>query len=202
MTRWAMVIDLQRCVGCNACTVACKAENGTPQGVFYCMVLERMTGTYPDAQREFIPVLCNHCEEPPCQKVCPTGATYTRDDGIVLADDQKCIGCRACYVACPYNRRYFLRKEVLRSGYYGELTPYERTKYAEHEPGTVVKCTFCAHRVDQGLEPACVITCCTRARIFGDLDDPESEVSRIVAQERTTQLLPEAGTEPRVFYLR
>lgn len=202
MPRWGMVIDLQRCVGCNACTLACKAENGTPRETFFCSVLEKTTGRYPTAKREFIPVLCNHCADPPCLKVCPTGATYQRDDGIVLADEHKCIGCRACYVACPYNRRSFLRKELLTRGYYGELTPYEKKKYADFVPGTVVKCTFCSHRIDEGLEPACVITCCTRARIFGDLDDPMSEVSRLIRSRGGSVLLPEADTDPSVFYIK
>ncbi|MBI2873644.1 MAG: 4Fe-4S dicluster domain-containing protein [Firmicutes bacterium] len=199
-----MVLDLERCVGCNGCTMACKAEHGTPKGVFFAKVLEKTTGKYPNVKKQFIPVLCNHCEDAPCERACPTGATHIRPDGIVLVDDDKCIGCRACYVACPYVNRAYLPKGILKEGYYGNgyLTPYEQVKYKEFTEGTVVKCTFCAHRVDQGLDPACVITCPTEARTFGDLDDPRSEVSALIRERSGFQLLPEANTKPCVYYLR
>ncbi|MBI2874085.1 MAG: 4Fe-4S dicluster domain-containing protein [Firmicutes bacterium] len=203
MAHLGMVIDLQRCIGCNGCTIACKSENGTPPGVHFSKVLEKERGTYPNVTRDFIPVLCNHCEDAPCERACPTGATTRRDDGIVMVDYDKCIGCRACYVSCPYVNRAFLPKGSLSKGYYGNsLTPFEAVKYKEFTEGTVVKCTFCAKRVDQGLEPACVVTCATEARIFGDLDDPDSKVSKLIRQSRMFQLLPEANTKPSVYYLR
>lgn len=200
MTRLGMVIDLKRCIGCNGCTLACKAENGTPRGVWYAQVLESTVGTYPAARKAYTPVLCNHCEDAPCVSVCPTGASYTRPDGIVMVDKDLCIGCQACVVACPYEQRFFLEKGPLETGYFGDLTPYEKMKYAAYSEGTVTKCTFCAHRVDKGLDPACVVTCPTRARIFGDLNDPNSEVSRLIRQGSTV-LLPEAGTKPCVLYI-
>src|SRR3990172_8775953 len=131
MSRRGMVIDLKRCNGCHACTVACKAENATPPGVFWGRVLEHETGKYPTPKRTFLPVLCNHCENAPCVKVCPTGASSQREDGLVLVDYQKCIGCRACMTACPYQARYYM-KEI--HGYYGDqLTPYEQLGYAKFE---------------------------------------------------------------------
>jgi len=202
VTRWGMVIDLKRCIGCNACAVACKAEHGTPRGVFYTRTLSREVGQYPAVKRLYVPTLCNHCRSAPCERVCPTKATHRRPDGIVLVDDDKCIGCRACYVACPYKNRYFIKKEVLDRGYFAEgLTPFETLKYASFVPGTVVKCTFCAHRLDEGLEPACVITCPTEARVFGDLNDASSDVRRLIRQRLTSQLLAELGTEPSVYYV-
>lgn len=202
MTRWGMVIDLKRCIGCNACAVACKAENGTPPGVFYTRTVTREVGEYPAVKRLYIPTLCNHCRNAPCERVCPTKATYRRADGIVLVDDKKCVGCRACYVACPYKNRFFLRKDLLQKGYFPEgLTAYERLKYAELTPGAVAKCTFCAHRIDGGSEPACVVTCPPEARVFGDLNDPTSNVRRLMRQRLARPLLAELGTEPSVYYV-
>jgi molybdopterin-containing oxidoreductase family iron-sulfur binding subunit len=197
-----MVIDLRRCIGCNACTAACKAEHGTPPGVLYSRVLVKEVGSFPAVKKLFVPLLCNHCRNAPCAQVCPTGATYKREDGIVLVDHDKCMGCRACYVACPYQNRFYLDGGVLAEGYFaGVLTPFEQAAYAEFCEGTVVKCTFCAHRIERGLLPACVLTCTTEARVFGDPDDPTSEVSRLVREEQATALLPERGTEPSVFYI-
>lgn len=202
MTRLGMVIDLKRCIGCHACTLACKAEQGTPRGIFYTRVLEKEEGTFPNVKKLFIPVLCNHCRNPACVRVCPTGATYKRADGIVLVDHDVCIGCRACYVACPYNNRFFLGHGLLGQGYYDDgLTPFERVRYAAHQEGVVVKCTFCVERVDRGLEPACVNTCPAGARVFGDLDDADSEVSRLLRQRKGVQPLPECDTDPSVYYL-
>ena len=206
MARLGMVIDLKRCIGCHACTIACKAENATPPGVFWSRVLEREEGKYPTARRVFFPVLCNHCADPPCQKVCPTGATSKRADGIVLVDYNKCIGCRACMTACPYQARFFL-KEI--KGYYAGvgttpkdyMTPYEKVGYAKFRKGTVTKCTFCEHRLAQGLEPACVQTCITKARIFGDLDNPQSEPRLAMRDRHAFQLRAEVGTDPSVYYI-
>lgn len=199
---YGMVIDLKRCVGCQACTIACKAENGTPPGVMYTKVLDQVSGEYPNVRKQFVPVLCNHCVDAPCQRVCPTGATYKRDDGLVLVDHDKCMGCRACYVACPYNNRIFLKRGRLKSGYHGKtMTPYEAAKYKEHQDGIVEKCKFCSHRVDQGLTTACAQTCPADARVFGDLDDPDSKVSRLIRSRGGVQPLAEDNTEPSVYYL-
>lgn len=201
MTRWGMVIDLARCIGCNACTIACKIEHGTPPDVYFTRVYTEETGTYPNVRTTYVPAMCNHCAETPCVAVCPTRATYKRPDGIVLVDHDKCIGCRYCMMACPYGNRFFIRRGSLDGGYYGEPTPFEKLKWASFTEGTVAKCTFCAHRVDEGLEPACVVTCPTEARVFGDLEDPESKVSRLIRERNGKQPLPEAGTNPSVYYL-
>jgi molybdopterin-containing oxidoreductase family iron-sulfur binding subunit len=201
MTRWGMVIDLDRCVGCNACTVACKIENGTPPDQYWARVYTEESGTFPDTKTTYVPALCNHCADAPCVTVCPTGASYKRDDGIVLIDQSKCNGCRACMLACPYGNRFFLRKGGLEAGYYGERTAFEDEKWAAFQEGTVQKCTFCVHRVDRGLEPACVVTCPTDARVFGDLSDPDSEPSRMIRERDGRQPLPELGTDPSVYYV-
>jgi molybdopterin-containing oxidoreductase family iron-sulfur binding subunit len=179
-----MVIDLKRCIGCYGCQVSCKAENGTRPGTTYARLLKKEWGTYPDVKRLSIPVLCNHCSEPPCVDVCPTGASQKQDhDGIVFVDGDVCVGCRACVMACPYGARY-----------------YQDAEYTYFE-GVVEKCDFCRHRLAEGLEPACVTNCMSKARIFGDLDDPNSEVSRLVREEGGIQLNPEEGTNPNVYYL-
>ncbi len=202
MAHYGMAIDLKRCIGCNACTVACKAENGTPKGVFFTKVLEQVTGEFPIVRKKYVPVLCYHCKEASCERVCPTGATYKQPDGIVLVDYDKCVGCRSCYVACPYKNRYFIPKGHLQQGYYGNrLTPFEQKKYPKYQEGVVVKCTFCAERVSQGQRPACVVTCPAAARIFGDLEDPDSEISRLIRQRGGTQPLSDYNTEPSVYYL-
>lgn len=197
-----MVIDLDRCVGCNACTVACKIENGTPPDHYWARVYTEETGTYPGTKTTYLPVLCNHCEDAPCVTVCPTGASYQRKDGIVLINQDKCIGCRFCMMACPYANRFYLRKGQLEAGYHGERTDFEDAKWEAFTEGTVTKCTFCAHRVDDGLEPACVVTCPTDARIFGDLEDPESKPSKLIRERDGRQPLEELGTNPSVYYLQ
>jgi molybdopterin-containing oxidoreductase family iron-sulfur binding subunit len=201
MTRWGMVIDLARCVGCNACTVACKIENGTPPDHYWARVYTEETGTFPDVKTTYVPALCNHCADAPCVTVCPTGASHQRDDGIVLVDQDKCIGCRACMMACPYSNRFYLRKGELQTGYHAERTDFEDEKWKWFTEGTVTKCTFCAHRVDGGLEPACVVTCPTDARIFGDLEDPESRPSVLIRERHGVQPLAELGTNPSVYYV-
>ncbi|MEN2982734.1 MAG: 4Fe-4S dicluster domain-containing protein [Thermus sp.] len=178
MPRYAMAIDLSLCVGCAACAVACKMENEVPPGVFNLWIRERELGSYPHPVVEFRPEQCLHCENPPCVPVCPTGASYQTKDGLVLVDPKKCIACGACIAACPYDARYL------------------------HPAGYVSKCTFCAHRLAQGKVPACVETCPTYCRTFGDLDDPESPVSQALrAAERVDVLRPEQGTRPKLFYL-
>lgn len=197
--RLGMVIDLRRCIGCHACAVACKAENATPKGVLWTRVLEKEEGKYPTPRKIFLPVLCNHCKDPACKRVCPAGATYQTPDGMVAIDQNKCVGCRACITACPYQVRFY-RKEF-ETYFPGRPTPFEEVGYKRHQPGAVQKCTFCSHLVDAGQEPACVQTCPTNARHFGDLDDPSSEVSRLVRERYAFQLRPELGTDPSVYYL-
>ncbi|MEE8455542.1 MAG: 4Fe-4S dicluster domain-containing protein [Limibaculum sp.] len=184
--RWAMVIDLRRCIGCMACVTACKAEFDVPLGVWRTTVKVKNTGTYPNTRRNFMPRLCNHCDNPPCVRNCPTAATYKHEDGFVLQRYERCIGCRTCIVACPYNARFMLPKNRTRVGI----------------NNVVDKCTFCEHRVSQGLVPACVQTCLGRARIFGDVNDPNSEVARIVATQKTVTLKPGKGTRPQVYYIK
>ena len=154
MPNYGFAIDLRKCIGCHACTIACKAEHQIPVGVNRCWVKTVEKGTFPDTRRFFFPVLCNQCVEAPCVRICPTNALFKRRDGIVDLNSQSCIGCRACMEACPYDQLF--------------IDPNTRT--AE-------KCNFCANRVENRLEPACVSVCPTECRIFGDLDDPTSEVS-------------------------
>lgn len=199
--RYGMVIDLKRCISCYACQVACKSENATPPAVLYAWAFREEQGEYPHARQVYLPMLCNHCDEPSCVDVCPTGATHKRDeDGIVVIDADKCVGCRACMTACPYHARYYL--EHIRGYYPGEgLTPYEKVGYERHNTGTVEKCNFCLDRLEQGKEPACVANCPTVARTFGDLDDPQSEVRLLIHRDAGYQLLPELGNNPSVYYL-
>jgi Fe-S-cluster-containing dehydrogenase component len=206
-----MVIDLLRCIGCYGCQLACKAENATPPGVFWARVEFEEVGKYPHSGKLMLPLLCFHCEEAPCVDVCPTGASQKREDGIVFVDGDVCIGCRYCMMACPYGARYFYENQ--RSYFPGHLTPFEEVGYPQHQEGTVLKCTFCKHRVDEGVKrglkpgvdrdatPACVTNCMTKARYFGDLEDPESVVSQLVASGQAFQINPEQGTNPSVYYL-
>ncbi len=199
--RYGMVIDLRRCVGCNACTIACKQKNGTPPGIFFSHVNIYETGTYPNARLKALPVLCNHCSDPACANVCPVGATQKQPNGIVTVDANKCIGCRYCQAACPYDVRQFVLSNT--AGYFPDkgLTAYEQAVYPQHQTGTVEKCNFCADRVAQGLLPSCVLTCPAQARFFGDLDDPNSDVSKLIVANNAQPLKPEAGTQPNVYYI-
>ena len=178
MPNYGFAIDLRKCIGCHACSIACKAEHDVPIGVNRCWVKTVEKGTFPDTRRLFLPVLCNQCDNAPCVKICPTNALYKRRDGIVDLNGDSCIGCRSCMNACPYDQLF--------------IDPDTRT--AE-------KCNFCANRVEQELLPSCVIVCPTQCRIFGDLNDPASEVSRIVARESTTVRKPEKDTLPKIFYV-
>ncbi len=178
-THYAMVIDTRRCTGCHACSVTCKTENDVPIGVTRSWVEYIEKGDYPNVTRHFLPRLCNHCSDPQCVKVCPTGATYKREeDGIVVVNADVCIGCKYCIQACPYDARF--------------INP--RT-------GTADKCDFCLHRVKEGIAPACVNTCQGKARIFGDMNDPNSEVARLIETEAVTVLRSEMGTRPNVYYI-
>ncbi len=213
MPRYGMVIDLQRCIGCYGCMISCKAEHFLPPGIFWARVLMREEGKYPSVRKIMLPVLCNHCKEAACVKVCPTGATTRRDDGIVTVDYNKCVGCRYCMMACPYGSRSFY--DSVKEYFPGQgLTPYEEHGYRQYQTGVVMKCTFCQERIDAGTKkglkpgvdreatPACVTNCMAKARYFGDLDDPDSEVSRLIREKRGYPLHPEFGTEPSVYYLR
>jgi len=200
VVRWGMVIDLKRCIGCQSCTMACKTKNGTPPGIFYRKVLEKVTGKYPAVHRVYIPSQCMHCEDPPCVKSCPAGVFSKRADGIVLIDSSKCYGARICRMACPYNAISFLDK--IPTYYPDKLTPIEEIWYQNHTAGTAEKCDFCADLVDQGLKPACVQACPTEALKFGDLNDPRSEVSQIIKARGGYQLHPELGTNPSVYYVK
>lgn len=203
MPRWGMVFDLKRCIGCNACVVACKTENMLPEDTFFTRTFVAEVGSFPNVKRVYIPSLCNHCEDAPCERACPSGATYTRDDGIVMVDQEKCIGCSACAVACPYDNRTQFSKEKLERSYFGEgeLASFEEPRTERWLAGTVSKCDFCSRRIDNGLLPACVGACPTEARIFGDLDDPDSAPNKVLRQRNGTPPLPEKNTRPKVFYV-
>ena len=176
--RLGFVIDQTRCIGCHACTVACKEENRVPLGVFRTWVKYVEKGEFPNTRRHFAVLRCNHCDNAPCVTICPTVALYRRADGIVDFDRDRCIGCKSCMQACPYDALYI-----------------------DPDTNTAAKCHFCAHRVERGLEPACVIVCPERAILTGDLDDPDSEVSRVIAREQVVVRKPEQGTRPKLFYV-
>ena len=197
---WGMVVDLKLCIGCNTCVIGCKMRNGTPKGIFWNKVLEEEVGTFPQARRVFWPVRCMQCEDPACLDVCPTGATYQREDKLVLIDGNKCVGCKACILACPYDARSLWDGK---GSYFGNgLTPYEERLLPKHVAGAVQKCDFCSSRLDEGMQPSCVETCLTGALIFGDLDDPGSDASRALAEPRVRlQLKEELGTHPSIYYL-
>jgi Fe-S-cluster-containing dehydrogenase component len=175
---YGFVIDQRKCIGCHACTVACKMENEVPLGVFRTWVKYIEKGEFPNTQRHFSIMRCNHCADAPCVAICPTKALYTRDDGIVDFDSRRCIGCKSCMVACPYDAIY--------------LDPEEHT---------AAKCHYCAHRVDIGLQPACVLVCPVQAIVSGDMDDPSSTISRLIAHEPVRARKPEQGTKPKLFYI-
>ncbi len=198
--RLGWVIDLKMCIGCNTCVLACKSEKGTPPGIFYNKVLEKEEGTFPAARRIFIPTRCMNCEDAPCLNVCPTGATHRDGRGIVQIEAEKCSGCRACMVACPYDARSIWDGKT--SYYPGSITPYEKEKYANHVVGAAQKCDYCVERLEKGLRPYCEQTCLTGALMFGDLDDPASEVRHALAAGRSSfRLREELGTKPNVYYL-
>jgi Fe-S-cluster-containing dehydrogenase component/formate-dependent nitrite reductase membrane component NrfD len=178
MTQFAFVLDQSRCIGCHACTVACKTEHGVELGVFRTWVKYIERGEFPDTRRHFSVLRCNHCTDAPCVEICPVTALFKREDGIVDFDPQRCIGCKACLNGCPYDALYI-----------------------DPQSQTAAKCNFCAHRVDVGLKPACEIVCPAEAIISGDAEDPESEVSRILGSLTTHVRAPEQGTGPNVFYV-
>jgi tetrathionate reductase subunit B len=173
-----MVIDLRKCVGCHACQVACKSENNVPLGVNRAWVDELETGKFPQVSRFRTPRLCNHCENPSCVKACPVKATYQKEDGTVVIDYDRCIGCKYCIVSCPYDARF--------------INP---------ERNTAEKCDYCHARLEEGLLPACVNTCISGARVFGDLNDPNSEVAKLVASFPVHVLNPNTNNKPQTYYI-
>lgn len=174
MTTYRMIIDLDRCIGCHSCTAACLQENDIDLGRFYTKVVEvGPFGTFPNIESYSMPVKCQHCETPSCVRVCPTGASYRREDGIVLVNHDKCIGCQYCVIACSYGVRSY-----------------------NERVGVIEKCTLCAHRVDAGQTPACVSICPGHARIFGDADDPKSEVGALQASGVSVHRLVDVGNCP------
>jgi Fe-S-cluster-containing dehydrogenase component len=216
MTRWGMVIDLKKCIGCYSCMITCKQEHFLPPDVFWSRIVVNESGEYPQVSKQVYPVLCNQCKEAVCVKVCPCKATSRRKDGIVTIDDDKCAGCRYCLVACPYQQRTFYRnakKEYFPGQGLTELEVIGKKLYALR-PGTVVKCNFCLERIEEGIRkalkpgvdqeatPACVNNCPVRARIFGDMEDPYSNIAILIKRRKGSPLHPEFGTDPSVFYIR
>lgn len=206
MARYGMAIDTKRCVGCNACTTACKMANNVPDDIFWTRALTRggdevdtPTGTFPNLSMRYYTVGCQHCENPACVKACPVGATYKDPEtGIVRQDYDRCIGCRMCMAACPYTgvRSFNWQEPKNQMGF--AIGDADAPKHQKH---TVEKCTFCYQRTSKGETPACMDLCPARARHWGDLDDPNSEISQIIASRPYEQLLTERGTQPNVYYL-
>ena len=206
MTRYGMVVDTNRCSACGNCAMHCKAENNLPNGVWWNRPRTEgdgfryaPAGTYPDGlTMTFYTFACQHCDNPACVENCPTGASLKREDGIVMVDNALCIGCDTCIVACPY--------EGVRTHLSEPTWPFDFTlgdaQAPEHLDNTVSKCTFCAHRIDRGETPACIRICQSQARFFGDLDDPESDVSKLLASREYDQLLGDQGTNPKVYFLK
>jgi Fe-S-cluster-containing dehydrogenase component len=209
-----MVINLIRCTGCYGCVIKCKEEHLLPPGMTWAKVLISEAGTHSRIAKQMYPVLCNHCKEPSCAKACPTGATQQDDNGIVWVDPDKCVGCRYCLIACPYQVRTYhaKEKEYFPGQGFTELEKVKRRLYPL-QTGVVVKCTFCREKIDDAMRrglkagvdreatPACVNLCPTKARVFGDLDDPNSEVSLLISGRKAVQLRPEYGTDPSVYYI-
>ncbi len=208
--RFGMVVDLNRCVGCQTCTVACKHANDTTPGVQWRRVLDVEMGTFPDVERLFLVVGCQHCAQPPCVPVCPTGATFQRDDGLVAMNYDLCLGCGYCAVACPYQARTIVHDQ---RWYFGAETAQERAVARPERLGVAQKCTFCVEKIDEArksgqrpgedleVTPACAASCIAQAIEFGDLADPASHVSRRLADNPSVRMHAELGAEPQVHYL-
>ncbi len=212
MTRYAMVVDVDRCVGCQTCTASCKHTNATARDVEWRKVLDFEVGEYPDVRRTFLPVGCMHCSEAPCVKVCPTTATRKREDGIVSIDYDTCIGCAYCVMACPYQARDLLIRE-LNAFAERKATENEAERARPDRRGVAQKCTFCSDRVDYGkandltpgvdpdATPACVNACIADALIFGDIEDENSNVSKLLRERDYFRMNEELGAEPNMYYL-
>lgn len=210
MKRYGMVVDLNRCVGCQTCTIACKHANDTPPGVQWRQVHDIEQGRFPDVERLFLVTGCQHCAEPPCVPVCPTGATRQREDGLVTMHYDSCIGCASCAVACPYQARTIGHEP---KGYYGEQTVQEKSTAHADRVGVANKCSFCIERIDTAetdgrvpgvdpdVTPACAVSCITQAIQFGDFADPQSTVSQLGRAHRSFQMHAELGTDPQIKYL-
>ena len=175
--RYAMTVDTRRCVGCKACVLGCQAENDVPEGFCRDWIVEEVRGFYPDLRAEIRSERCNHCSNAPCVTNCPTGASHIAEGGVVLVTQDRCTGCKACMAACPYDARYV------------------------HPEGYVDKCTFCLHRVKEGKDPACTTVCPTKTLHFGDLNDPDSEVSQLLRTRKWKVNAPESGCDPNVYFL-
>jgi len=221
--KWGMVIDLAKCIGCHACTIACITENNLPPGVVYRVVLEEEVGQYPHMRRVFTPRPCLHCQNPPCTKCCPVTATWKNEQGAVVVDYNKCMGCRYCLVACPYGARtsdygewytsetpdsqgkIFGRKAAAK-GYESRPAAEYGRKWPDRGKGSPIgnarKCHFCLHRLAVGMLPACTTSCIGRATIFGDRTDPQSLVFEMIGSPRVYVLKQELGTHPAVYYLK
>ena len=206
--KWAMIIDQEKCTGCENCLLACRAHNDVSPDISWNGIVEDQES---GAREACLPIQCMHCEEAPCVNVCPVKATYHRPDGIVMMDYDRCIGCRYCEIACPYGARSFNWKEFTGAN---QAVPEWGEPEVERRPrGVVEKCTFCFHRIDRGLAmglvpgvdpqatPACVAACPVGARVFGDANDPESKVSKLIKNQHTHQLRADLGTKPRIHYL-
>lgn len=176
--RYAIAIDSRKCINCKACVVACRAENNVPLGYSRPWLNEETRGTYPKLMAVSEPEQCHQCEHAACARVCPTGASYKRADGIVMVNPDECVGCRYCMIACPYDARFF-----------------------REDKGVVEKCTFCVQRVDRGEQPACVETCPGKVRVFGDLNDPNSKISELLSRRQYRLKKDQAGTGPQLYYL-
>jgi phenylacetyl-CoA:acceptor oxidoreductase subunit 1 len=209
-TRFAMAIDLRRCVGCQTCTAACKSANATPPGVQWRRVLDIEDGRFPDVSRTFLPVACMHCANPPCMHVCPTTATKQREDGLVTIDYDLCIGCSNCIMACPYDARSI---EHTPHYAYGEPMQSETARFDPDRLSVATKCTFCKDRldlaavtgqtpgVDPEVTPACVNSCISGAMHFGDVNDPDSNISMLLGGTQHFRMHEELGTDPSVYYI-
>ncbi len=225
----AMVIDRQRCTGCGGCTIACKNENNVREGIAWAYRKSKTVGRFPNVRYDYIPTLCNHCAKAPCVRACPTGAMHKIDGDITMHDPNKCIGCKTCIAMCPYGvisrnskrtHSFWRKNKALIKGctesprevvkkVKGTVIPYynpDREKNIKGSglryKGIVEKCTFCDHRVKRGKLPYCVLRCPAEARIFGDLNDPNSKVNQLLGKYSSMRLKEHLGTEPKIFYVR